>query len=277
LPTVYGFCFAAVCMFLLAIAYASTNNAVYLLCFVISALGIQSLIITNKNTDKMRVNQLEIPDFFADEPGFGLLHIANADTTPARNFRCEMVGEPAVEVEIFHPEERRPLRLPISTKPAGFHKAPKVKVSSDFPFYFSRSWRTYVQPFDFAVYPARVGTSQFSSNAFLANGAETETQDDFKGHRDYRDNDTPRSIDWKVSSRVQKLTVKEYDQQSAKKIRLRWQDANAPTDAQRRSQLSLWVDLAEKRDFEYAVELPSRTIDFGRGPAHKALCLRALL
>jgi uncharacterized protein (DUF58 family) len=277
LPTGYGVSFAVVCIFLLAIAFASTNNAVYLLCFVMASLGVQSLIITNKNIENTQVENLEIPDFFADEAGAALVNLHNSSISVVESLRYDLGKEAPVTMDRLQAGERRLLRIPLAPRMAGRHRSPRLKISSDFPFYFSRSWKTYQREVEFYVYPPRVGVRDFSSKAFLLQATEAETQDDFKGHRDYRENDSPRSIDWKVSSRLQKTTVKEYDQQASKKIWLRWEDCAATSDYERLSQLSLWIDLAERRDYEYGVMLPHRVIEFNKGPAHKALCLRALL
>jgi uncharacterized protein (DUF58 family) len=279
LPTGYGFSFAAVCIFLLAVAFASTNNAVYLLCFVMSSLAVQSLVITNKNIEKLDVTHLEVADFFADELGYAKVSVQNTLLNDIENIQYEFDKKKPTNVSRMRPGERQQVQvaLGLATSAAGRQTCPKLRISSDFPFFFARSWKTYQSDIQFYVYPARKGLSPFSASAYLLHDADAQTQDEFKGHRDYRDNDSPRSIDWKVTSRLQKITVKEYDSEGTKKIWLRWQDTPVGSDSDRKSQLSLWIDLADKKDFEFGLILPSRTIDFGKGPNHKTLCLRALV
>lgn len=242
-----------------------------------SSLAVQSLVITNKNIEKIEVTSVEVADYFADETGYAKVSIHNPLLSDLENIVFEFEKKNPVSVAKLRPGERRQVQIPLSLKSSGKHYCPKLKISSDYPFFFARSWKTFQSENAFFVYPPRVGQNAFSANAFLLHDSETETQDEFKGHRDYRDNDSPRAIDWKVTSRLQKMTVKEYDSQGAKKIWLRWQDVPVAFAQNRAAQLSLWIDLADKMNFEYGLILPHQTIEFGLGPTHKTLCLRALV
>lgn len=281
LPTGYGLSFAIVCLFLLAVAFASSNNAIYLLCFVMSSLGIQSLVLTNKNTENVEINALEIPDFHADESGFAIVTVHNASIEDAHSLRCEFALKTMKNswtmLPHLKPGERARLRIPVEQKHSGRYAIPKLKLSSDFPFYLSRSWKMHAAQTNYYVYPPRKGVKAFSQKAYALQQKDEIIQDEFKGHRDYRENDSPRSIDWKVSSRLQKTTVKEYETEGTKKVMLRWQDVEATGDADKKAQLSLWIDLAEKNEYQYGLVLPHLDIELGSGAKHKSQCLRALV
>jgi uncharacterized protein (DUF58 family) len=154
---------------------------------------------------------------------------------------------------------------------------PPLRISSDFPFHFARSWKKHYSTLTFGVFPARKGQLEFPARAFADLNLQTPNQDDFKSHRDYQNTDSQRRIDWKVTARMDKMMVKEYDQQTTTKVTLRWDDCPQPSDDEKKSQLSLWIDLAEKKNFEYALRIPGASLDFGKGPQHRLQCLRALL
>lgn len=276
-PTLYGAAFGAVCLLLFGIGFASTNNAVYFLCFFLVALGSQSLVTTNRNTEKIQVTHLTGEDFFADEPGRIRLGVHNPGKEDLRGIHLSFSKTHSADVNRLKAGEHREVFIPYSVMTPGVLKLPDLRISSDFPYHFSRSWKKHSTDLSVYVYPARRGSSQFSKEAYVSRSQESQSLDDFKGHRDYQKTDSPRSIDWKVTARVQKTMVKEYDPQTSRKITLRWEDCLQATDSEKKSQLSLWIDLAEKNNFDYSLELPFRTIAFSRGPQHRTDCLRALV
>jgi uncharacterized protein (DUF58 family) len=277
MPTLYGVSFGLICLLLFGIAFASTNNAVYFLCFFMVALASQSLILTNRNIEKVKVVHLVAEDFFADEPRALRLSIHNPTPEDLQNIQFEFSEKFQILVKRLKAGERREVLIPFISASFGFIKIPDLKISSDFPYHFSRSWKKYYGNLNICVYPPRRGSAQFAKTAFSQRGLELQSLDDFKGHREYQDSDSPRSIDWKVSARLQKTMVKEYDPQSSRKITLRWEDCPQALERDKQSQLSLWIDLADKNNYEYALELPNRALPFGSGPQHKTQCLRALV
>lgn len=276
-PTLYGVAYGVVCLLLFGIGFASTNNAVYFLCFFLVSLGSQSLVTTNRNTEKLHITHIAGEDFFADETGRIRLSVQNRGKEDLRQIQLSFSKKHSVDLDRLKVGEHREVLIPYSTPAPGILKIPDLRVSSDFPYHFARSWKKYFTDLSLYVYPARRGSSQFSKDAFVSRSQESQSFDDFKGHRDYQKTDSPRSIDWKVTARVQKTTVKEYDPQTSQKITLRWEDCPQATESDKRSQLSLWIDLAEKNSFDYSLELPHRVIPFSRGPQHRTDCLRALI
>lgn len=277
MPTLYGVAFGFVCLLLFGIGFASTNNAVYFLCFFMVALGSQSLILTNRITDKVKITQTAAEDFFADETGRLRLALHNPTQEDLQSLQFSLSKESVLEVERLRAGEHRDISVPLFMKEPGIYKLPRLSVSSDFPYHFSRSWKKHNIEVSVCVFPARRGSPQFAAAAYTSRNAESLNLDDFKGHREYQKSDSPRSIDWKVTARVQEVMVKEYDPLTSRKLTLRWEDCTQASEADKKSQLSLWIDLAEKNNFEYALELPSRHIGFSRGPQHRGECLRALL
>lgn len=277
MPTLYGAAFGFACLLLLGIGFASTNNAVYFLCFFMVALGSQSLILTNRNIEKFLIERVSAQDFFADEAADLRVLAHNPGKEDIHEVQIEIQKENKISLESLRTGERKDLSVPLPKYPAGKHKIPNLRISSEFPYYFSRAWKRAYNENIFYVYPARAGSTQFARGAYNDLQAQDQSFDDFKGHREYQDTDSPRSIDWKVSARVQKTMVKEYDPQGSKKVILRWEDCPQNSADEKKSQLSLWIDLAEKNDFEYALELPQTHITLGKGPQHKTQCLRALL
>ncbi|MBC7370536.1 MAG: DUF58 domain-containing protein [Bdellovibrionaceae bacterium] len=277
LPTLYGVAFGFVCILILGIAFASTNNAVYFLCFLLTVLGVQSLVTTNKNTERFDISRIEVEDFFADETGFARIYLHNQSAEDLHQVSLETASASKIEVLVLRSHERKEIQMPIAIAKPGLHQFPPVKVSSDFPFYFARSWKKHYGDLKFAVFPSRRGQIEFPAEAFADIHLQQLNQDEFKSHREYETSDSPRRIDWKVTARLDKMMVKEYDQQTTTKVTLRWEDCPQSNPDDKKSQLSLWIDLAEKKNFEYAVILPGFHIEFGKGPQHRLNCLRSLL
>lgn len=276
-PTAYGVAFGFICILLFGIGFASTNNAVYFLCFFMAALGSQSLILTNRNIEKLQILQLRIEDFFADETGSLRVLTYNPTQDDIESVVVEISPECRFVLDKLKTGERREVLIPFKITSEGVHQIPSLKIYSEFPYHFSRSWKRHYHDLQAFVYPARMGVSQFATTAHTQRLQENQSLDDFKGHRDYQKSDTPRSIDWRVSARMQKMMTREFDPQNSRKLTLRWDDCPQISESEKKSQLSLWVDLAEKNNMEYALDLPLRMLPYGRGPQHKAACLRALL
>jgi uncharacterized protein (DUF58 family) len=277
MPTAYGVAFGFICILLLGIGFASANNAVYFLCFFMVALGSQSLILTNRNIEKLKVLQVSIEDFFADEVGTVRALVHNSTQDDMENVLFEVSPDGNLLIDKLKAGERREILIPFKIPQEGIHQVAGLKISSEFPYHFSRSWKKFYHEVKAYVYPARTGSSQFALSAHTQRIQESQSLDDFKGHRDYQKSDSPRSIDWRVTARVQKIMTKEFDPQSSRKLTLRWEDCPQTSEAEKKSQISLWVDLAEKNNMEYALDLPTRRLSYGQGPLHKAECLRALL
>ncbi|WP_413288118.1 DUF58 domain-containing protein [Bdellovibrio sp. HCB337] len=277
MPTAYGVAFGCICLLLFGIGFASTNNAVYFLCFFMAALGSQSLILTNRNIDKLQILQLSIEDFFADEVGALKLLVYNSTQEDMENILFEVAPEGQFLLDKLKAGERREVLVPFKMNNEGVHQVPSLKISSEFPYHFSRSWKKHYHEIKAFVYPARLGSAQFASAAHTQRFQESQSLDDFKGHREYQKSDSPRSIDWRVTARVQKVMTKEFDPQSSRKLTLRWEDCPQTSEQEKKRQLSLWLDLAEKNNMEYALDLPTRQLPYGRGPQHKTECLRSLL
>lgn len=277
MPTAYGVAFGFVCFLLFGIGFASTNNAVYFLCFFLVALGSQSLVLTNRNIEKLRITRVDTEDFFMDEAGTLRVLVHNSGSEEIEEVTLELKNSSPVFIEKIKAGEHREIRVPFQVSSPGSHRVPALKISSDFPYHFSRSWKKYFHENPVCVFPPRRGSSQFAPAALVNQALDAQALDDFKGHREYQKTDSPRSIDWRVSARIQKIMVKEFDPHSSRKISLRWEDCPQTADADKKSQLSLWIDLAEKNHLEYALEIPGRQLGFGSGPQHKNDCLRALL
>jgi uncharacterized protein (DUF58 family) len=277
IPTAYGVAFGFICLLLLGIGFASANNAVYFLCFFMVALGSQSLILTNRNVEKLKILQIGIEDFFADEVGAIRILVHNSTQEDMQSVLFEATPSESLLLEKLKAGERREVLVPFKMPTQGIHPVPGIRISSEFPYYFSRSWKKFYHEQKAYVYPARRGSSQFATSAHTLRLQESQSLDDFKGHREYQKSDSPRSIDWRVSARVQKIMTKEFDPQGSRKLTLRWEDCPQASADEKKSQLSLWVDLAEKNSMEYALDLPSRQLPYGSGSQHKTECLRALL
>lgn len=277
LPTLYGVALGGLCLLLLGIAFASTNNAVYFLCFLLSSLAIQSLVETNKNIELLEITHFEIKDFFADETGAILLCLKNLGSKSIYDLQIGASALLSQSVPLMPALLKKEIQIPLKIKSPGIHSVPFLQISSEFPFHFARSWKKNYIDISFYVFPPRRGLSEFSRQAFVGRDLKANELDNFKSHREYQTTDSPQRIDWKVTARTEKLMVKEFDQNSATKINIRWEDCPQTEDSEKYAQLSLWIDLAEKSNYEYSLTLPKVTIGYGHGPQHRLTCLRALL
>jgi uncharacterized protein (DUF58 family) len=96
------------------------------------------------------------------------------------------------------------------------------------------------------------------------------------GHRD-EPGDTPRQIAWKALARGAGLHSKEFAGGARGRCLLDWHQLppGLATEA-RLSRLTAWLLAAERAQIDYAMIVPGLSTPLARGPAQRALCLRAL-
>lgn len=282
LPTREGFVFA---LLLLALLIASLNYGLglgFLICFLLAAIAIVSLLHAQRNLADIAVSVSNAPPVFAGDVLRFPVRFANR--SPRSRFALGIEQGPrrqrvrAMLNELYALMERD-LALTLPALRRGEWPAPDFTVTSAYPLGLTRSFTRRIQPAARAlVYPRPddVGAAQRALSLRAGASGPLPDGDDFLGLRDWRPEDPPRRVDWKAAARGKGLKTKLFGGNESPELWLDF-DALAPLDAEARlSRLAALVIAAEQAERRYGLRLPGEAIAPSRGLAHYHRALTAL-
>lgn len=282
LPTREGYIFAAL---LLALLVASLNYGLglgFLICFLLAAVAIVSLLHAQRNLADIAVAIGNAQPVFAGE----------SLRFPVRFSNRMPRGRNAISIEYGEKRARtratllelpaqgdRELYLDLPAPRRGEWPAPAFAVATYYPLGLTRSFTRRIRPAARAiVYPRPDNydaSIQFADARPGAAGAHPEG-DDFVGLREFHAGDSPRRVDWKAAARAQSLKTKQFGGSETSEIWLDF-DALAPLDTEARlSRLAALIVAAEQAGQRYGLRLPNEHIAPAQGHAHYHRTLTAL-
>lgn len=286
LPTLVGLVFAILLLCLLYLSLATNNNLIYLYTFFLIGISIASMWSTNSNVNRVNISSVKVDGHFADEIGYAEVILKNSSLKPIFNLDVYFSKDQKSNLAKLSASEETKIKIPLTLKQRGLHKIPKLTLASDFPFGFLRSWKVHKSEQDYFVFPERKGVHQFpqthaDDNSSLATNKKThlsnQSEMEYWGHRKYRNNDSPRQIDWKAYARTRKLLVKDYQKLSSKEVQLNWNQTKGLSSFEDRlNQLALWIDMCETQGISYSLELGFFQFPLDKGPQHYLHCLKKL-
>lgn len=278
LPTRAGLGFAGLLLVLLLGAINYSNNLIFGLTFLLTGLGLVTMLHTYRNLAHLELQAGPgRPGFAGEQIGFQIW-LRPGDGLPRQTIELRTeegcvasldIGVDAASTWLTRTAARRG-RLPLG----------RVTVSTRFPLGLFRAWSrldcVHAEP----VYPAPAPQGSAPPRAAGESPGESGVagagQDDFRGLRPYHPGDSLRRIDWKALAREQGLLTKEF---AAAQTPEDWFDFEALPDGDaeaRLRKLCRWILDAERANRAYGLRLPGLVIPPSRGSAHRDRCLLAL-
>jgi uncharacterized protein (DUF58 family) len=285
LPTRAGLGFAAL---LLVLLVGSVNYSLGLgfgLTFVAGACALVDMVQTTRNLAGLVLSPGRAPAVFAGEDAPFELRVDN----PTRLARyavwidVEHVAEPRQAVDVMAGATTA-LVLRAPTQARGWMRAPRVRLSTQFPLGLFRAWswwqpdsRALVYPFPEQDAPPLPMLGRPSPDGVGSTGS-----DDFAGVRNYQPGDALRHLAWRQIARLDPalggpLVTKHFEGGTVDDLELDFDALPPHLDVELRlARMTRWVLEAEQRALPYAFRLGRIRYDTGLGTAHEAACLRAL-
>lgn len=282
LPTRDGFVFA---LLLLALLIASLNYGLglgFLICFLLAAIAIVSLLHAQRNLADIAISVGNAPPVFAGDVLRFPVRFANR--SPRTRFalgieqgaRRQRVRSALDELYALM---ERDLMLTMPASRRGECTAPDFSVTSVYPLGLTRSFTRRIRPAARAIVyprPDDVGAAQRTLSLRAGASGPLPDGDDFLGLRNWRPEDSPRRVDWKAAARGLGLKTKIFGGSESPELWLDF-DALAPLETEARlSRLTALVIAAEQAERRYGLRLPGETIPPARGYAHYHRVLTAL-
>lgn len=279
LPTKAGVLFGSTLVVMLMGAINYNLSLGYILVFLLSGLGIASLLHTYRVLANLTLRPGKAEPVFAGQTGHVVVIIQNPSDITRHSLQCSLQASHTTTLDVDAWEEARAL-LPVATERRGLLRFPRCKLSSTFPLGVFRAWSYAHLGNELLVYPkpeergpAPPEHPQDSQSA----AAVLDGQDDFAGLRRYQQGDSLKQIAWKALAHGHPLMSKQFTGGARAQLHLRWEDtAGCGGTEARLSRLCRWILEARAREMNFSVNLPSVSIPLGGGDAQVARCLSAL-
>lgn len=232
--------------------------------------------MTNQNVDRAQVVAVLPESNFANETTIVNIEIKNKGLRPIWDLQLSFVGsEEEYFIRKIEPRSRVVAEVPWVPTKRGVNKIPVLTLKSTFPFGLLKSWQKYRFEQTVLIFPQRRGDLNFPPES----RGEDRMQPIglFKEHRLYQSSDSPNRIDWRATARRQELLVKNYEEAEKEKLHFDLSQASQWSDLESKlSQLTVWIDQAERTNHDYSLKVHEFVLPSGRGPGHYNNCLEHL-
>lgn len=277
LPTAYGYTFGVVLLAMLLGAINYANNLGFMLTFLLTGIGLVSIIHTWHNLLGLQLHAVSVEPVFAGQQVCFNIQLLNHRTGSRPGIQLNLKGSETDIVDLPAAASGT-LCCSFDTVKRGQYSLPVFTIATTYPLGLIRAWTQIRLDTTFLVYPApgpRMPTSAAPDYTLSAQGDKGVGADDFVGLRQYRPGDSPKHLSWKALAREQELQTKMFGGDRAERC---WLDLDRVSgDLETRlSGLCRGVLDACEQQFEYGLRLAGEQIAPSRGENHKRKCLEAL-
>ena len=289
-PTVQGFVYGLMLVVMLLGAINYNNSMAYMLCFLLSGLGVVCMLHTYRNLGGLILSSSKPKAVFSGQQVLFPILIDNS--LGQEKFSIKLEQREKIK-NLFRKREEKPRisfsidsarqsihHYPVQSHQRGILARKRLKISTDFPLGIFIAWSYFDLEYDCLVYPAPEGQKQLPLHTLNSHDADYGSQsgtDDFSGFKKYRAGDPINSIAWKAFAKEQGLLIKQFSGEGSQTLILNWSSVSHINDIESRlCQLCYWVLLAEQASLDYGLTIPNVDIDPDQGSHHKERCLEAL-
>ncbi len=271
-------------LFMLMAGAAYGNNLVNLLGFFLAAIGFVAMIQTHNNIRGVKVTSAQM------EPGYAGASVRlttiiesndNQDHFHLEADALNFVSQPRLEfAQTLFSRSRSKLATNYKIETRGKYAIKRIRISSVYPLGLFYSWSLHKFEHEFFIYPAPIGNRELPAPKLSyqsEDGAKLQfAGEDYREHRPYQNTDSARHVDWRAYARGRPLLTKRFDEGGPEAIILHWNNAPQSATEAKLSQLSLWIELAQRSERSFSLQLPETQVDYGRDSLHAHRCWREL-
>jgi uncharacterized protein (DUF58 family) len=289
-PTIQGWLYGMMLIVMLLGAINYNNSMAYMLCFLLTSLGLVCILHTYRNLSGLIISSSKPKAVFAGQPALFPIQLDNrlglekfSIQLEQRKIIKKLFRKRKESLKIFigiEAGKQSNCHYPVQSAKRGILASERLKISSNFPLGLFKAWSYFEPEYECLVYPAPHGQKQLplrTINKDDTNYGQQSGADDFVGFRKYRPGDPVNSIAWKVFAREQGLLVKQFSGKGSQTLILNWESVSHINNIESRlSQLCYWILLVEETSLFYGLIIPGVSIKPNHGSQHKELCLEAL-
>lgn len=275
LPTRAGLVYGGVVIILLISSMNFSNNMGFALTFLLAGIGLVCMHHCHRNLRGLVVTLTDTDSGFAGTQV--VFHLRLSDS----------LDEPRWQIAAgWHRRDGQPLSIAPGAvqktalaSPAisrGPLRAPRIGISSSFPLGLFRAWSWLHIDATALVWPEPASHAERQSASgenHAQNALMNDKGSDLSGHRNYREGDSPRRIDWKVLARRGELVVREYHDGNTSNTWLDWDSLTGLATEQRLSVLTRLALDAHSEGTSWGLRIPGVVVPPATGDAHLKCCL----
>lgn len=284
-PTAAGFGYLIMLIVLMLVAVNYSNNLIFTLCFLLSAVMLLSVWMSIRNLHGFSASQVRVKPVHAGQPleyqialgehsGQHHLYLTLRPSDKSKTQKAKAGSEPFYHLRSGPPYEwtyQQP------TEQRGSYRSQALKVDTVWPLGIFRVSRPLIDLPDTLVYPHAQNCAPVPENISGQAAHAQQESEELSGLREYQPGDNLRRIHWRAASKGQPLQVKEFDgAEGDPSIWLNWQDLSTLEYEARIRTLCHRILECQQHGQEFGLKLPGIEIAPERGSHHIHRCLKAL-
>lgn len=279
LPTRAGLMFGVMLLLMLVGSINYNLSLGYILAFLLTGIGVVSILHTWRNLAKVRIRPGKATPVFAGETARFHVLVENPGALPRFSIAIRFTGEPAVYFDVAENRTQSvDVGLPATTR--GMLSPGRFRIFTTYPLGLFHAWANVELDMHCLVYPKPESGDVPLPPAHVASGegaAGGVGEEDFSGLRSYHPGDSPRRIAWKAFARNEIFLVKQFSGSATAQLWLDFSDIPGALHLEAKlSRLTRWVIEAEKAGQRYGLRLPGVEFEPDAGSTHHDYCLQAL-
>ena len=279
LPTRFGLMFATMVLAMLVGSINYANNLGFMLTFFFAGIGVLVMHYTWLNLLNLKIQVLQTEPVFAGQTASFHLIIHNPNNRPRGLIEASVNKNQHACINAVPAESHQLFKIELPVKNRGWYSIDTTTISTQYPLGLFRAWSYLEADSKFLVYPKPSNqwtpdkTPDYSPNA---NGSKGVGADDFIAHRNYRQSDSPRQIDWKVFAREKGLMTKQFGGDRNEQLMLNMDLVKDLPLETALSMLTRAILDAETDHLLYGLEITNAKIAVSHGDQHMHACLKLL-
>ncbi len=283
-PTRAGLTFGVllVVLFLCSVNYSLSLG--FALTFLLGGCAVIDMHMTFRNLAHLHLRPGNTQAVFAGEDAQFELHLSNRRKHGRYAIWLNFINDvlPVVEhVTDIAGDSDRSVTLSAPTLERGWLSAPRIRLQTRFPLGLLRAWSYWQPAMQVLVYPQpeKDGPPLPLLEGEKADGSGHAGHDDFAGIRAYQAGDSIRQLAWRQIARIDggALVTKQFEGGARSELSIDYERLPRAMNTELKlARMTHWVLAAEMRGLPYAFHLGSTHFTPAVGPAHQAVCLRAL-
>ena len=278
LPTRYGVIFAGVLYVMLMGSINYSNSMGFMLTFLLTGIALIGMLYTYRNLAPLKLTAGHPKSVFAGDHAEFLIIVQSAHGRAIYRISIGLDQKQTNIIDIPKDDIAKTHVLMLAKK-RGLMPLGRIRVQTNFPLGWFRSWSWVAVSAETLVYPKPIGSRRLPIKDKLGDGrkmAQTRGYEDFAGIRRYQPSDSPTHIAWKALARGHDVLTKQFNDETGEDIWLDWDSLPDLDTEQRLSQLCQWVLNLHKQGSCYGLKLPGVTIPPETGKQQRTICLEAL-
>lgn len=244
------------------------NNLVFMMAFILLALGLVTIIQTARNIRDLEILQIHIEPAFEQKKAKIKFIIKNkskrsahnifikaADLSKKKFFRPHFIISPPLSIDrlsLATVEMTYPNQLPW-----GLYKIEHFELATSYPYGLFTAWIIQKLKTDYFIYPQPAG-------AALNLNFKVSAGDDYSQHRPFYPGDSFSRIDWKKKAQGRGLLTKEFTDNQNDQVVFNLEELNF----EKPQQISKWINDCFNNKIEVGLKTKDSFISPSIGPLH---------